>query len=116
MTYDELTSALRYTNSPKLGMMLATVWVVLWRAWQMTLSAPLRLARYLRTVKRYTWFEYFLTILWWGFAAAAGLGLGNLLNGNPTFLLIVVLIWTVPCMLWYVPANWWDIDDFEEDD
>jgi hypothetical protein len=97
-------------------MKLATFWVVLCRAWLRTFSAPFRLARYLQTVDHYTWLECLLTLFWWGFAAAVGWGLGNLLNGDPAFLRTVVLVWTVPCMLYYCSTEWWDIVDYEEDD
>lgn len=117
MTYNDLTSALRYTSGPKLGMMLATFWVVFWRAWQMTLSAPLRLARYLRANKRYTWLEYFLTIILVGLVLGLGYGLDDFfLRGNGIVLWTTVLIWIVPCMIGYGLACWWNIDDFEEDD
>ena len=116
MKYDTFAYALRSSNEARLGMKLATFWVVLWRAWRQTFSAPFRLARHLFTVKHYTWLEWLLALLWWGFAAVAGFGLGDLLNGDPMFLQIVVLVWTVPCMIYYGFTEWWNIEEDEDED
>lgn len=116
MKYDQLASDLQYNDGPKLGVMFATFWVSLWRAWRKTLSAPFRLVRYLITTEHYTWLEYLLLAFWWGSNAAIGWGFSALLNGDPAFLRWVVLVWTAPCMFYYGFTEWLSIVDYEEDD
>jgi hypothetical protein len=116
MKYDQLAYDLQHYNGPRLGMKLATFWVSLWRACRKTLSAPFRLVHYLYTASYHTWLERLLTTFWWGFMAAIGWGLADLLNGDPALLRTVVLVWTVPCMLFYSFTEWWNIVDYEEDD
>lgn len=116
MKYDQFAYALRRNDGPKLGMKLATFWVVVWRAWRKTFSAPFRLGTHLLWVKRYSWLEWFLAFLWCWFAVSIGFGTSNLFNGDPTFLRIVVLVWTVPCMAYYGFTEWWNIEEDEDGD
>lgn len=116
MKYDQFAYALRSSNGPGLGVKLATFWVVLWRAWRQTFSAPFRLAKHLFTVKRYSWLEWLLTVLWYGFGMSIGFGIVTLLSGDETFLRIVVLVWTVPCMVYYGLTEWWSVEEDEDED
>jgi hypothetical protein len=116
MKYDQFAYALRRNDGPSLGTELATFWVVLWRAWRKTFSAPFRLGTHLLWVKRYSWLEWLLTFLWCLFVVSIVFGIGTLLYGDPTFLRIVVLVWTVPCMAYYGLTEWLNILDDEDED
>lgn len=116
MKYDQFAYALRSSSGPMLGMKFATFWVVLWRAWRKTFSAPFRLARHLLTAERFSWLEWLLTVLWYGFVVSLGFGLSKLLGGDQMFLRIVVLTWIVPCMVYYGLTEWWDVEDDEDED